>query len=433
MLRFLAWTTAAACLLIAAPAAANGRLPATVNVDSYESDFILLPTTFGLLVSNDGGSTYEWICESNVGYGGTFDPDYSIAADGSVWATTFEGLRVSRDGGCTWETQGGVLENRFIGDVEIGPDDRVWAGSATGGESNDVFVSSNNGESFESAGLFDAVAWWRTIRVAPSDGDRIYVSGFRLPQGDTPAEALLRVSSDGGANWTTLAVDDFAFGSQPNLYLLGVHPTNPDVVFARVLAAREPSGDDVYRSDDGGQSWTKVLEMKDFISAFTIRADGQTVIVGTVGNCVGDADDLDKGCVRISSDGGVSFEVPATEPKMACVHERGGELLACGANWEPDNFALGASADGQSWEKLFRFSEIAGPLSCPETSPQYECAAIDWPPLCVQLGICSATPDAGLDAGEVAPPKGNCLGCNAGGGLALGLIVLLPWARRRRR
>jgi hypothetical protein len=423
--------------LLTPSANANGRLPATVNVDSYKSNFVLLPSTFGLLVSSSGGDSFEWICENNVGYGGTYDPDYSIAADGSLWATTFEGLRVSRDSGCSWETAGGNLEGHFFQDVEIGGDGRIWAGSATGGEdTNDIFVSSNDGLTFTSAGL-TGPGWWRSIRVAPSDPDRIYAAGFLPPQSDgeggmTPAEALLRVSTDGGANWTVLdaSATNFTFGSQPNLFVEAVHPTNPDIVFARVLNAREPIGDDIYRSDNGGQTWTNVLSMRDFIGAFLVRSDGQTVIAGTIGNCIGDPEELDKGCVRISTDGGLTFNAPTTEPKMACIHESGDELLACGANWEPDNFALGRSTDGgQTWEKVFRFAELSGPVSCPETSPQFECAAFDWPSLCIQLGICNAGDEPIVDPPE--EPKG-CLGCSSAG-TTLGLVFLLPWAWRRRR
>lgn len=58
-------------------------------------------TTFGLLVSHDDGCSFRWICEQNIGYGGTFDPKYRIAGDGTLFATTFSGLRVIRDdGGC---------------------------------------------------------------------------------------------------------------------------------------------------------------------------------------------------------------------------------------------------------------------------------------------------------------------------------------------
>jgi photosystem II stability/assembly factor-like uncharacterized protein len=416
-------------------ASANGRLPATVNVNTHDSDLILLPSTFGLLVSRDGGSSFHWLCESNIGYGGTFDPDYAISANGDLWASTLRGLRVSRDGGCTWTTQGGAVEGEFVEDVEIGGDGRIWVATGSGGQLNDVFVSTDDGSTFASGGLPEETGWWRSLRIAPSDPDTLYVAGFRPSQTDEEGnmidpEALLRRTTDGGENWEELAVDDFAFGSQPNLFIAAVSPTDPTVVFARVLGARDPVGDDIYRSVDGGASWTRVLEMQDRINAFLIKSDGQTVIAGTVGNCTGEDPALEKGCVRISTDSGSSFEPAASEPKMACVHETaGGDLLACGANWDPDFFALGRSSDnGATWDKVVRFSEIAGPLSCPQESPQFECAALDWPPLCTQFGICTES-----DAGVSEPEPEGCLGCNSSGAAALGLLIVLPLAFNRRR
>ena len=77
----LRYAVALALVLRFAPAAANGRPPVTNGVYVHPSDpqSILVRTTFGLLVSRDGGCSFRWICEQNVGYGGTYDPHYAIA------------------------------------------------------------------------------------------------------------------------------------------------------------------------------------------------------------------------------------------------------------------------------------------------------------------------------------------------------------------
>src|SRR5678816_4665147 len=91
----------AACL-VPVVALANGRPPITNGVKFRPGDnhSLYVATTFGLLVSHDDGCSFRWVCEQNIGYGGTFDPQYRIATDGAIFATTFTGLRVSRDGGC---------------------------------------------------------------------------------------------------------------------------------------------------------------------------------------------------------------------------------------------------------------------------------------------------------------------------------------------
>ena len=86
---------AVAAVLCPAVALANGRPPLTNGVHFQPGDnhSLYVATTFGLLVSHDDGCSFRWICEQNVGYGGTFDPKYRIAADGTIFATTYTGLR----------------------------------------------------------------------------------------------------------------------------------------------------------------------------------------------------------------------------------------------------------------------------------------------------------------------------------------------------
>lgn len=429
----------AASLLAAPDSHANGRPPATTNVrfQPGDNDTIYLPVTFGLLISSDGGESFRWVCEAAVGYGGTFDPDYAVDGEGAIYATTFKGLRVSRDGGCTWVTiEDGISPTAFLSEVEIGPDGRVWAPTSTGQGPNDLFVSTD-GTSFVSSGLAVEKDWWISVRTTPDDVNRIYVSGFVPPEGsDNPAQALLRRSIDGGKTWEELSVDGFTFGDQPRLYVAGVSPENADVVFARVVAAVEPFGDAVYRSGDGGLTWEKKLEFNDTLSAFHIRPDGMTIIAATVNGCPGDSDPLAKGCVQISHDAGVTWALAAEQPRLACLDERSdGTLFGCGANWAPDNFALGSSTDGESWEKVYRFSETAGPLECDNSTEQAECAALNWPPLCEMFGICVAGVDAGPEPME---SEGGC--CRVDGGKdidwlpgALAVLGAFLWGRRRRR
>src|SRR5262245_64959773 len=96
------------CVALAAAgqaAWANGRPPATATItfrQGQESD-IAVGLTFGLLLSHDGGATWEWICETAIGYGGPYDPHYAFSPSGALFASTFDGLKVSRDR-CTFNT-----------------------------------------------------------------------------------------------------------------------------------------------------------------------------------------------------------------------------------------------------------------------------------------------------------------------------------------
>jgi photosystem II stability/assembly factor-like uncharacterized protein len=440
----LAYVFMIAALLATAPrpAAANGRFPQAMSCKTHPTDdqVILLGVTFGSLLSRDGGQTWKWVCEDAIGYGGTYDPDYEIAADGAIYATTFDGLRISGNGGCQWDLIGGVLDGHWVGDVEIGPDGTVWATTSSGGTSN-LVATSTDGTNFTATGLTHEQAWFKSVRIAPTDGQRAYVTGYLTSQplgdaGTTPPEALLYRTDDGGQSWTELEVGDFVFGSLPELVVEAVHPTDPATAYTVAVSANPPLGDALYRTEDAGLSWAKILDTDDPIQVVEFDSSGH-LWVGTIGDGV-----------RILADGrGTDWTAPGYQPLMTCLCENGDGLLSCGANWEPDYFALARSTDGgDNWSKLVRFSEVDGPVECDPGTVQFDtCESKLWPPLCQQFGCDkdgdggTAGGDGGVDAGTATCPEGDdcdedtCLGCNAGGSIALSFLVVpfLYWRRRR--
>src|SRR3569833_83603 len=84
-------------------ASANGRPPLTngIHFTPGAPHSMYVATAFGLLVSHDDGCTMKWVCELIFGFGGVWVPMYGIGAVGTIFASTFTGLRVSRDGGCS--------------------------------------------------------------------------------------------------------------------------------------------------------------------------------------------------------------------------------------------------------------------------------------------------------------------------------------------
>ncbi len=438
--RISLWRALAAIALAAAlptSADANGRYPQTTSITFQPGNQqrIFVGATFGLLISEDDGASWRWTCEQNIGYGGVFDPVYAVSAPGTIYATTFDGLSISRDSGCHWSYAGGGLAGHWASDVQVTADGAIWVTTSSGGMPNDVFVSQNDGVGFTSVGLLHDRAWWKSVRVAPTDPTRVYVTGYQLADesvdgGDgMPTPLLYRGELVAGVwAWTELP---FAYEDESQFFLLAVSPIDPDVVFARVNGALR---DTLLRSDNGGLSWAPVLSFDgdgaDLVS-FVVRQDGLHLIAGTIGYGV-----------RVSDDGGNTWSEPTQQPKMACVGERSGAtprdqaaLFTCGANWNPDRLAIGRSTDGgQTWQKTMRFIDLDNELACPAGDGHNDKCAGLWTGIACQFGI--GKPDAGVgpdasiepDAGAPPSPGPDC-GCSMG--LAAVLLVV-PWPRRRR-
>lgn len=415
-------TRAMAHFANATPASTNITLPPDGEAT------ILLPTTFGAVISTDGGASFRWLCDMALDLGpqSNYDPDFAMATDGTIYASsTGSGLLVSRDGGCSFAAAAGISDSRWAAKVEIGTNGWVWTGTADGGVANDLYVSKDGGETFSAAGLTIEEGWFRSIKSAATDPQRIYVTGFET--GSDGGAALLFSSADGGQTWKALPMDSFVFTGQPGLYLLGVSPVDPDVVFARVADVQlsedqDELSDVLYRSTDGGQSWSQVLAMPETLTAFVIRKDGTSIIAGTVA-----------GGVRLSADGGTTWTTPAQEPQMACVAEAAdGSLYACGNNWEPDSFALASSSDGQTWSKILRFRDVKGPLECAAGTVVHDVCAPLWPQQCTTIGACPPQADEAIAVDAAGPPPSSpssCGGCNVSLAAIL-MLPVLPWRRR---
>jgi hypothetical protein len=415
-------------------AVANGRNPHTVAIHMRPGDpqTLYVSTTFGLVISKDEGCTFDWVCEQNIGYGGTWDPHYAVAADGAIFATTFEGLRVSRDGGCSFTTAAGT-DGLWIDALAIGPTGEVWLGTAETGGVNDVLRSVDGGVTFQSRGMASAEAWWKSVAVAPSDARRVYITGYKVA--GTPTGYFYR-SDDGGAQWTPSALAGVAFGPTPVLRVRAVDPASPDVVYMTSEGATSP-GDRLYRSADGGATWTEVLVSGATVQDVVIR-DAQTVLVATQ---LRGTTALVGGPTYVSRDGGQTFGELEGAPRLACLTQTpAGTLLGCGANWEPDFKAIARSTDGgATWDKLWRFVEMNGALTCPAGTVQRDtCDVMLWDcPACgtdLKRQFGASGPACGPGASDAPVPRKNGGGCCDAGAPARGMWLMLAvaWFLRRR-
>jgi hypothetical protein len=430
--------------LAPAPAYANGRPPATNGVQFRPGDAAALyaATTFGFLVSPDGCRFY-WLCEDNIGFGGEFDPAYAVTRSGAILAATFHGLRVSRDGGCSFSTVtssaggSGDLSSVYFDAIDVSATGEVCAGSSDTAPDNGVWCSTDGAVTFAARGGLPPAMWYRSVQFAPGDANRLYASAYLIggtdPDGGerSPTAHLFR-SDDDGAHWTEQPLAGVVYGSAPQIYVRAVSPADENVVFLQSLAANPPLGDRLYRSIDGGISFAEVLATTDPITGVVVH-DASTVIAAT-----------QSGSFR-STDGGATFE-PLAIP-LACLGQRSdGVMFGCTSSFGGAGAALERSTDGVTWQPVVRLAYLTGTVACPAGTAERDTCDGQWRSVAMQLGVmpaaCASGPEGGADGqrGDAGAPVRRSGCCDAGdssGALLTalctlgGLIVPRRGSRRR--
>jgi photosystem II stability/assembly factor-like uncharacterized protein len=378
--------------LIPSIALANGRAPSTSTINfrrGMESQ-IAAGMTFGLVYSSDGGATWSWVCEEAVGYGGNYDPDYAFTATGALFATTFDGLKVNRDT-CSYNPS--TLSPtppaiKFFSAITAGPDGAVYAAAADPTDAK-IYKSTDDGATFPtSANPGQLMDWWQSIEVAPTDPNRVYLAGYRLA-GQNKTFLLFR-STDAGAVFNALPVADFATMSSSIIDIVGISKIDVggtlarDIVYARVTLSDNTVSDAIYRSIDGGQNWTKLLELAGTIS-FVARANGD-LIAGT--QALGAFKATETGTATLPT-----FTPLAGPPHINCLAENSaGEVWACTQNYgsptaPKDDFGIMKSTDLVTWVGVLKFQNLIAPVTCSDGTVQKDrCDNELWCGLCAQLG-----------------------------------------------
>jgi len=424
-----------------APARADGAFPASdkVLLPADRPMQIVLSTNFGLIISDDGGTSWQWTCErpqTSMAVGYAVGPP---PAD-RMYALSDVGLAISDDGSCSWHLAGGALAAMLPSDYFPDPTDathvlaiaRPMSDAGVAGDAA-VYESADGGDTFAATPLYVAPAGDLLVgvEIARADPQVIYLA-LAAP-GPHP---LIARSDDGGAHWTTFDAEP-ALGAA-TATIVAVDPADANVVYLRELGG---GGDRLAVSRDGGMTFTTpITVMGGSLSAFARLASGTVLVAGLVPGDGGTS----AGVGWRSVDGGVTFQdwtlTPA--PRLHALAERGGVLYLAGENYQENGWALAVSTDeGQTLQPIARYDQVSAVKACVAAACQDSCdeqaGRHIWAP-----EVCNPTPaDAGADAGHAPKPSSGC-GCEAAGApggreiavlCALAFTVLGSAARRRRR
>jgi photosystem II stability/assembly factor-like uncharacterized protein len=163
----------------------------------------------------------------------------------TVWAgVEIDGVYRSRDAGRSWQAVGKGLSSRDIHALAFVP----GGGRLLASTNNDVNVSFDDGETWRPLQLHKELPlpYFRGLAQRCGQPEVLFLGNGDGPPGTT---GLVAQSLDGGTSWQAAQMPGRA---NSTLWNFAVHPTEADLVYASSVSGQ------VYRSEDGGQSWQKL-------------------------------------------------------------------------------------------------------------------------------------------------------------------------------
>lgn len=229
--------------------------------------------------------------------------------NGGIWKTT--------DYGRTWFPIFDDQPTGSIGDVVVAPTNPnvLYAGSGEGLQRPDlsvgdgIYKSSDAGKTWTWLGLRDAQQIGG-LAVDPTDENKIFVAALGHPYGPNAERGVYR-STDGGHTWEKVLYKDENTGAVQ----VTIDPQHPNIVFADLWAGRQGPWENgawngkesgLFKSVDGGSTWKKI----------TTGLPGTDKGLGRIGFCIAPSNDQrmyatvdagKEGGIFRSDDGGESW------------------------------------------------------------------------------------------------------------------------------
>ncbi|MEY5068139.1 MAG: hypothetical protein RLZ47_1, partial [Bacteroidota bacterium] len=190
------------------------------------------------------------------------NPDiiYIGAASGGVWKT--------ENGGTTWKSIFDANPTVNIGAIAVQQNNPnvIWVGTGEGNPRNSInlgqgiYKSLDGGRTWKAMGLEKTITIHR-ILIDPQHPNTIYVGAMGNPFAEHSERGVYK-STDGGETWTKILYTNASSGVGDMV----MDPTNPNKIFVNMWQMRRTAydfksggpGSGFYMTLDGGKNWTKL-------------------------------------------------------------------------------------------------------------------------------------------------------------------------------
>lgn len=260
------------------------------NVDAVNGAGIWKTTDAGATWSNLASTTnFEYVYDLIVrDEGGKIGVVYAAMNDLDGVESDRTDLFRSTDGGTTWT----VVSEERIRDLELGSDNKIWAGTASGS-----IFSSTNGTTWNSNYTSSLTSLGRVeLATALSNSNVVYA----LIASNNKIGEIVK-TDDSGLSWISIASpedrrdstvpnDDFTRGQAWYDLIINISPTNEDEIYV--------GGINTFKTIDGGGFWFKISSWESFYdsSVSIVHADIHNIIFRPNNNQL-----------LITTDGGIYF------------------------------------------------------------------------------------------------------------------------------
>jgi photosystem II stability/assembly factor-like uncharacterized protein len=234
---------------------------------------------------------------------------YMGATGGGVWKT--------EDAGVTWTNiSDGFFRAGSVGAVSVAESNPniVYVGMGEGclrgniSSGDGVYKSTDAGKTWTHVGLADTGQIGR-MRIDPTNADVVYVAAIGHPYGPNAERGLFR-TKDGGKTWQKILFVDDKTGAAD----IALDPSNPQILYATTwqvlrtpwnITSTGPGGG-LYKSTDGGETWTKLTGG---LPAGNLGKIGVTVSPANPQRVWATVEADQKGGVYRSDDGGKTWQL----------------------------------------------------------------------------------------------------------------------------